>query len=421
MWLKWQQRDGCCVTSVTPISTLKMVYCGRRPVTGLSVSRIYLEKILVNCWRLDLRINKDGTAKMRKQRNEKTENASSTKKWRKQRKAGKVQQVIEGGSVQVGTCWAREVPTEHAQKKRSTYVYVCDTALITAATLDTASMRCRNISVLSTTTWYQVLIDTPEVHTTGFTHTGMITWFMMYEVSYLVLLWYCSDFVTGGVWHLQGRFWVEDGEALSQRRRGETNQRLHSSFVYELGQRKVLTYCSRCLAMPRSILRIWMWCVDKAVLVLDRWQWERDVAKFCFQTIQKIIHSGAQMYLYRTPGRARHVCITGRFVNTTVTGRWVGASNERAPFRFHGAVVVFVDRCCRGLGISPLRTNIWLSFSQADLGPKISPGIIIIFFFKFETFFRRLVLVASGEEIFWRLSLKFELFLATLRFHCHRS
>ena len=127
------------------------------------------------------------------------------------------------------------------------------------------------------------------------------------------------------------------------------------------------------------------------------------------------------MYLYRTPGRARHVCITGRFVNTTVTGRWVGASNERAPFRFHGAVVVFVDRCCRGLGISPLRTNIWLSFSQADLGPKISPGIIIIFFFKFETFFRRLVLVASGEEIFWRLSLKFELFLATLRFHCHRS
>ena len=25
---------------------------------------------------------------------------------------------------------------------------------------------------------------------------------------------------------------------------------------------------------------------------------------------------------------------------------------------------------CRGLGISPLRSNIWLSFSQADLGPR---------------------------------------------------
>ena len=30
---------------------------------------------------------------------------------------------------------------------------------------------------------------------------------------------------------------------------------------------------------------------------------------------------------------------------STVTIGWVGAPNERAPFRFHGAVVVFVDRC----------------------------------------------------------------------------
>ena len=45
---------------------------------------------------------------------------------------------------------------------------------------------------------------------------------------------------------------------------------------------------------------------------------------------------------------------------------------------------------CRGLGISPLRTNIWLSFAQADLAawPNICPGMI---FFrisgKFETVF----------------------------------
>ena len=35
--------------------------------------------------------------------------------------------------------------------------------------------------------------------------------------------------------------------------------------------------------------------------------------------------------------------------------RWVGAPNERAPFRFHGAVVVFVDRCLsrtRNLAVS---------------------------------------------------------------------
>ena len=73
------------------------------------------------------------------------------------------------------------------------------------------------------------------------------------------------------------------------------------------------------------------------------------------------LHSSAQMCLYQTPGR-RPPPITGRFVNTVTRG-WVGAPNGRAPFRVHGAVV--------GLGISPLRTNIWLSFSQADLGRPI--------------------------------------------------
>ena len=53
------------------------------------------------------------------------------------------------------------------------------------------------------------------------------------------------------------------------------------------------------------------------------------------------LHRSAQMCLYQTPGR-RPPPITGRFVNTVTRG-WVGARNERAPFRFHGAVVVFVD------------------------------------------------------------------------------
>ena len=55
------------------------------------------------------------------------------------------------------------------------------------------------------------------------------------------------------------------------------------------------------------------------------------------------LHSNAQMCLYQTPGR-RPPPITGRFVNTVTRG-WVGVPNERAPFRFHGAVVGFVDRC----------------------------------------------------------------------------
>ena len=42
---------------------------------------------------------------MRKQRNEKNEKTKVIqKKWRKQGKAGKVQQVLEGGGVQLGTC-----------------------------------------------------------------------------------------------------------------------------------------------------------------------------------------------------------------------------------------------------------------------------------------------------------------------------
>ena len=50
-------------------------------------------------------MNKDGTTKMRQQRNEKNEKTEVVpKKWRKQRKAGKIQQVIDGGGVQLGTC-----------------------------------------------------------------------------------------------------------------------------------------------------------------------------------------------------------------------------------------------------------------------------------------------------------------------------
>ena len=49
----------------------------------------------------------------------------------------------------------------------------------------------------------------------------------------------------------------------------------------------------------------------------------------------------------------------------------------------------------------------WEFFSDRSW-PKIWPGIIFfVFFFLFELFFRRLVLIASGTEIFWRVSSKF--------------
>ena len=117
------------------------------------------------------------------------------------------------------------------------------------------------------------------------------------------------------------------------------------------------------------------------------------------------LHSSAQTCLYQTSGW-RPPSITGRFVNTVTRG-WVGAPNGRAPFRFHGAVVGFVARCLsrtRNLAAS----NIWLSFSQADLGPRSAQELFFSGFLKsLKLFCRRFVLIASGTEIFWRVSLKF--------------
>ena len=114
------------------------------------------------------------------------------------------------------------------------------------------------------------------------------------------------------------------------------------------------------------------------------------------------------MCLYQIPGR-RPPRILGRFVKTVTRG-WVGAPNERAPFRFHGAVVGFVDRCLSKTRILAA-SNQHLAFFSGLSWPKICPGIIFLGVFeKFETFFRRFVLIASGAEMFWRISLKFDFF-----------
>ena len=126
------------------------------------------------------------------------------------------------------------------------------------------------------------------------------------------------------------------------------------------------------------------------------------------------------MCLYQTPGR-RPPPITGRFANTVTRG-WVGAPNGRAPFRFHGAVVRFVDRyLSRTRNLAASNKHLAEFFSGRSWA-KIGP-IIIFFgvFEKFESFSRRFALIASGTEIFWRVSLKFQLFMETSCFHYHRS
>ena len=60
-------------------------------------------------------------------------------------------------------------------------------------------------------------------------------------------------------------------------------------------------------------------------------------------------------------------------------------------------------------------------FFSSRSWPKVQELFFSGFLKSLKLFFRRFVLIASGTEIFWWVSLKIELFLATSRFHCHRS
>ena len=92
------------------------------------------------------------------------------------------------------------------------------------------------------------------------------------------------------------------------------------------------------------------------------------------------------------------------FVNTT-TRWWIGAHDERAPFRFHMQSLVFsID--CLSRTRNPAASNKRLAeFSQADLGPRSAQEILFSGFLKsLKLFYRRFVLMASGTEIFRRMS-----------------
>ena len=85
------------------------------------------------------------------------------------------------------------------------------------------------------------------------------------------------------------------------------------------------------------------------------------------------------------------------------------------------SLVLSID-VCPGLRILPLRTNIWLEFSQADLGPRSAQGLFVLGFLKsLKLFFRRFAL-AHSERYRNRLAGIFEiqLFMETSRSHCHR-
>ena len=88
------------------------------------------------------------------------------------------------------------------------------------------------------------------------------------------------------------------------------------------------------------------------------------------------------MFLYQTHSR-RPPHITGRVVNTVTRG-WVGAPNERIPFRFHDAVVGFFVL----MSVDHSESHRFeLSISLSVTWPNILPAIVFFrFFAKFISF-----------------------------------
>ena len=91
----------------------------------------------------------------------------------------------------------------------------------------------------------------------------------------------------------------------------------------------------------------------------------------------------------------------------TVFLRWVGAPNGRAPFRFHGAVVGFVARCLSRTRSLAASNKHLAEFLSGRSWSKIGPGFFSGFLKSLKLFFWRFALIASGKEIFWRVSFKF--------------
>ena len=119
------------------------------------------------------------------------------------------------------------------------------------------------------------------------------------------------------------------------------------------------------------------------------------------------VHGSSQMCLYKTPGR-RPPFITGRFVNAVTRGGSEPLTSAPRSDFMAQSLALSID-VCQGLGMPPLRINIWLSFSKADLGATSAQDC----FFRLDFFF---VFIASVTAILWRLSLEFVFFFDNIAF-----
>ena len=88
-----------------------------------------------------------------------------------------------------------------------------------------------------------------------------------------------------------------------------------------------------------------------------------------------------------------------------------------APRSYFTAVVGFVRRCVSRTRNLAASSKHLAEFFSGRPWPKIGPGFFFSEFLKsLKLCCRRFVLISSGTEIFWRLSLKLKLFMETSRF-----
>ena len=88
------------------------------------------------------------------------------------------------------------------------------------------------------------------------------------------------------------------------------------------------------------------------------------------------LYASGQMFFLQTP-RRRPPHITGLRANSVTLG-WVGAPNDRAPFRFHDAIADFSDRCLTSTQIADRRPGVGGGFMNIEaraikLAPRAFP------------------------------------------------
>ena len=99
-------------------------------------------------------------------------------------------------------------------------------------------------------------------------------------------------------------------------------QELFSSLKFETCFSKICAHSERYRNLLAGIFEILTFYGNIAFPlspVLDRWQWKRDVPKFCFQTIKK---KWLKIRSYRCDGEhgKKNVCFPGFFVHAAVRG-----------------------------------------------------------------------------------------------------